>query len=428
MVGRSMQRITTSVRWALRAIIVASCAGSVLLLVGGTPAQALTFYPSLPGNIQVKQGDGSLTISWEASSAGTDIGNFGPAKIIGYKTIVTPVGQSSQAGMCDSMDVSCTVQGLQNGTAYNISVTACNTNNWRYPNGNYCATQNAGPATPCCAYPVPPGNVQAVAGDGKITVTWTLPANSPAQTGPIQKYTVTSTPELPPCETPTLSCEFRGLPNGGPSYTFFVTATNSAGTSQPAASAGASAAAPPGAPTKVQAFLVKDTAQVSWIGPESNGGSEITAYTVTSTPAGLTCTTAALSCQIKGLKVGQDYTFTVRASNATGPGPVSGASGVAKLIVGPSAPRTAAAQLSGYDAIITWKAPASTGGLPITKYTVTSSPGNRTCTTAKLTCTIAGLGSGTKYVFSVQATTAKGSSLRVTTPPVYTAKPDQAIS
>lgn len=61
-------------------------------------------------------------------------------------------------------------------------------------------------------------------------------------------------------------------------------------------------------------------------------------------------------------------------------------------------------------ATVTFTAPTWTGGLPITGYTVTSSPGGYTGTGSSSPITVAGLQSNTNYTFTVRATNAIGQS------------------
>ena len=88
----------------------------------------------------------------------------------------------------------------------------------------------------------------------------------------------------------------------------------------------------PTAPSTVTATRGTAQAHVSWAAPLSNGGSAITAYSVTSSPGGKTCTSAGLSCWVTGLTNGTPYTFTVRAPNAG-----TGSSSTASAAVTPSA-------------------------------------------------------------------------------------------
>ncbi|MFN8040870.1 MAG: fibronectin type III domain-containing protein [Acidimicrobiales bacterium] len=80
------------------------------------------------------------------------------------------------------------------------------------------------------------------------------------------------------------------------------------------------AATTPGAPIGVAAVAGNQAATVTWTAPTSNGGSPITGYTVTSNPAGKTCswTTGPLTCVVSGLTNGTAYTFTVTATNIAG--------------------------------------------------------------------------------------------------------------
>lgn len=85
----------------------------------------------------------------------------------------------------------------------------------------------------------------------------------------------------------------------------------------------------PGAPTNVVATAGRASATVSFTAPGNNGGSAITGYTVSTSPAGgidRDAGSTALNHVVTGLANGVDYTFTVTAVNAAGASPVSMAS------------------------------------------------------------------------------------------------------
>jgi hypothetical protein len=264
----------------------------------------------------------------------------------------------------------------------------------------------------CGTVPGQPGTPTATASDSAASVSWTAPSDTGGS--PITAYTVTSTPGNKTCtwSSGPLSCTVTGLTNGT-SYTFKVTATNGAGTG-PASSPSNSVtpATVPDAPTGVSGSSGNGQVLVSWTAPAYMGGSPITAYTVTSTPGAKTCTwsSGALSCVVTGLTNGTPYTFTVTATNGAGTGPPSAASAPVTPATTPGAPTGVGAAAGNAQALVTWTAPASTGGLPITAYTVTSSPGAKTCawSSGALSCVVTGLTNGTPYTFTVTATTGAG--------------------
>ena len=172
----------------------------------------------------------------------------------------------------------------------------------------------------------------------------------------------------------------------------------------------------PDAPTNVIASAGNAQATINWTA-QSNGGSAIISYSVTSSPGNFQATTvdgSTTTATISGLTNGTSYTFTVVATNALGSSTASAASTpVTTSFIAPSAPTNVTASAGNALAIVTWTVSTNNGGSAITSYSVTSSPGNFQATTTNgstTTVTVSGLTNGTSYTFTVVATNAAGPS------------------
>jgi hypothetical protein len=166
----------------------------------------------------------------------------------------------------------------------------------------------------------------------------------------------------------------------------------------------------PTAPTIGTATAGNANASVTFTASSDAGASGSLTYTATSTPGSFTNTGSSSPIVVSGLTNGTQYTFKVKATNSLGyVSPDSAASASTGTAV-PGAPTIGTAVAGSGNASIAFTPPANTGGLTITGYTATSSPGSITGTAASSPVTVSGLTNGTFYTFTVVATNAVGNS------------------
>ena len=120
----------------------------------------------------------------------------------------------------------------------------------------------------------------------------------------------------------------------------------------------------PAPPSGAVAAAGDQSASVSWVAPASDGGSPVTAYTVTASPGGQVATTdgSTTTAIVRNLANGTAYTFAVTATNAAGTSSASTATGS----VTPKSGNTAAsgiASAAGGATVTTGSDPATSGGL-----------------------------------------------------------------
>ena len=366
----------------------------------GTPVATA---PAAPTAVSATAGNAEATVSWTAPA------NDGGSAITGY--IVTPfIGALAQTPVNVGNVTSTVVTGLTNGSAYTFRVAATNTSG---TGAQSAASLAVTPAT----VPGAATAVTAVGGNAQASVSWTAPASNggSAITGYVVTPFIGAAAQTPVNVGNVTSTVVTGLANGT-AYTFRVATTNALGTGAQSAASAPATPQPtvPAAPTAVTAAGGNTQVAVAWTAPADNGGSAITGYVVTpfigaapQTPVNVGIVT---STTVTGLTNGTAYTFRVAAVNAVGTGTQSAASNAATPqtpATVPGAPTGVTATAGAGSAQVSWTAPASNGGSPVTSYVVTpfigAAPqtpltvGNTTSTT------VFGLTNGTAYTFTVAA-------------------------
>ena len=193
-------------------------------------------------------------------------------------------------------------------------------------------------SVPSAAEPTAPSNVEANAGNSKVSLVWSAPKSG----GTPSSYVVTASPggQTKTVAGTLLNATFTGLANGT-TYSFTVAANEGGSSSVSEPSNPVTPTGAPGAPTAVTAAADDTDAVVSWQPPGVTGANPRSHhqglnYIVTTFPGGaqtiVTGTPAPTSTTISGLKEGILYHFTVAASNSSLTGAASQASNMTKLV------------------------------------------------------------------------------------------------
>ncbi|NDC73139.1 MAG: hypothetical protein EBZ62_06770, partial [Sphingobacteriia bacterium] len=216
-----------------------------------------------------------------------------------------------------------TVTDLSNGTAYTFTIRATNAAGTSSPSNasnSVIPTANSNNT-----------NLEAIPGDKVVYLSWDSYEKTVYYKITTYQYDddvfVSSDTVYNDTET-----TIYGLTNGV-SYYFTVQSFNGEGDSlnDESKSDPVTPTAPnivPNAPTNVIATAGNTTANLSWTAPTSNGGTDISSYTVFSSPSGgiATINFAARTASVTDLSNGTAYTFTVVATNAVGDSNPSNAS------------------------------------------------------------------------------------------------------
>jgi hypothetical protein len=319
--------------------------------------------PGAPAAVYVNPASGgSETIAWLAP------GNYDVARPTSYTVVAvdgTNTANGGQQATVSGSTYNATITGLTGGDSYTFQVTATN--------GNGTGPAASSSAVTAWTLPTAPRFVSAsVNPDGSVTVGWTTPSQlGGSLTGysisAVDETTSTSVGTVASASGSATSAQVTGL-QGGDSYGFQVTATNSHGSGPASAlSPAASPLSAPEAPTGISAKLNSDrSVTVSWTAPSNDGGSSITGFVATAldltTPAhgGQTVTAgpSATSGTLQNLSPGDSYTFVIQAENSFGS---SRKSAVSSLVTIPRLSTSLA--ITGAPATIVYGKPVTVTGI-----------------------------------------------------------------
>ena len=316
--------------------------------------------PGAPQNFSASPGDGQATLSWNAP-----ISNGGSA-ITSYEYRYQMSGGSWSNWMDNGMSRTATVGSLTNESAHNFEVRARNVNG-----AGLVASDTA---TPMSTVPSTPSGLGTTStGPTEITLGWT--AVDGAASYQIQRRTNGGAWGSPMDAGSGTSYTDTGL---APSttYDYEIRAVNAAGSSGWSGVVTASTTAPeaPDAVSDLAASASANMISLMWSAPASNGA-DITGYDLDVSDDDsdwsdlATLAATATSYDHMNLGPGTMKYYRIRAMNSVGNSAWSASAMDTVAAVAPGKP-TLYASASGTTIVLTWVAPAATGGADITRYTI----------------------------------------------------------
>src|SRR5437016_1683121 len=271
------------------------------------------------------------------------------------------------------------------------------------------------------AIPSAPQNLQATAGTGNVTLSWQAPSSnggSPITGYKIYRSSSSGTEGLLITIGNLTSYTNTGLASGH-TYFYKVAAVNGIGTSSLSNEASATTLTIPSAPQNLQATAGIGNVTLSWQAPSSNGGLPITDYKIyrsssSGTEGILTRIENLSSYTNTGLARSHTYSYTTPRASDLGTSSLSNEASATTLTI-PTAPQNLQAAGGIGNVTLSWQAPSSNGGSPITGYKIYRSTSSGTegylVTVGNVTSyTNTGLASGHTYFYKVTAVNGIGTS------------------
>ena len=260
--------------------------------------------------------------------------------------------------------------------------------------------------------PGAPSGLGATPGNGQVVLSWTVPSDNG---GSAIDYYVVYCDGVDVAHPGTTAATITGLTNGQ-AYSFEVAAHNIAGVGAQTGAVSSTPFTVPNAPTGLTGTPGNTQVTLSWAAPASTGGRTIDYYVVYVDGTALPTHPTDVTTVVTGLNNGQSYSFTIAAHNLAGIGVESTASSATPRTV-PNMPTGLTAIPGSAQVTLSWTAPTSNGGSPITGYRLyrsAASDGTYTLIASPVgpTYTDTGLTNGRTYWYRMSAVNAAGEGAR----------------
>ena len=324
-----------------------------------TPAGGPTV-PSEPRNLTYVPGASNVTLNWEppASDGGSMITGYSVYRGTAPGTLLLLAPIENLTTYIDA--------GLLPDVTFYYQVSARNA----LGNGARTPELSAMPLSK----PTQPLGLSAVAGLGSVSLSWSPPARTGGS--PILHYilyrgTAAGGESFLVMLDTVLAHVDSGLVNGT-TYYYQVSASNAQGEGARSVEASATPQASfdkPSAPRDLVATGGDAKVDLSWSAPANEGGAPVSKYTVYRNGTLLVELGVVTLHTDAGLDNGGTYSYEVSASNSLGEGPRSLAAAATPAAL-PGAPTALSAVPSNHNVSLSWQAPASDGGAPVTGYAV----------------------------------------------------------
>ena len=315
--------------------------------------------PHAPTGLVVESGDRQLEVSWVAPE------NTGGYTLRHYEYSING-GAYVNAGNVTSVTITSLSDGtpLANLTEYSIRVRAVS----RAGLGNPSEAVSGIPV----GTPQAPQDIEVVSGDRQLDVSWSAPINDSNSVVTGYKYSVNGGAYVD-VGTRT-SVTITQLDDGSElvntaDYHVRVLASNQFGDGIPSDPVSGTPLGTPYQPTDFKLYIDDGQLGVSWSSPANDGGFPITYYEYKVNNRSYVNVGLNSSTVIYPLNNGEEYTISLRAVNSHGAGlaVTSSATPVADVPI-PGVPRGLTATPIDGGLFLTWLAPESGSGSPVTSY------------------------------------------------------------